>query len=297
MITNHLKRIIIIIIIFILITTCFPSPFPAQSIPKQTYLHSYAETDQSNHITNLTVSQQVQLSQFTEELHNEIKKSKSPKESKKIIAEKLRQLNQHNIITQDQYNLLFNLLQLIPTPQVYSQIPDNQNTSNRFCFLIGETSTTRHLNIAEFIFTRNLYRLFIIYFIAQFIFSGETIITIISNLRNLHNNYQELRPELLPTAGAISLGLRQRSGSPPNQLKTYPAIGEITAIGTKGKTYTNGSYIGTIRSLKSPIYQYCTYFLGISGFIGISITLNNQNNWFIGAAVSLQTEYYPPQPY
>lgn len=297
MITNHLKTIIVILTTLILITTFFPPQYTAQKIPKQKTLQINTQTNQSQPPANLTENQQVILHQITSDLKNEIKKSTSPEQSKKIIAEKLKQIYHHNIITQNQYTTLTNLLHLITIPQQNTQIHDNQNTSNTFCFLIGETSTTHHLNIAEFVFTRNLYRLFIIYFIAQFIFSGDTILTIISNLRTLHNNYQELRPELLPTAGAISLGIRQRSGSPPNQLKTYPAIGWITAIGTKGNTYINGSYIGTIRSLKSPIHQYYTYFLGISGFIGLSITLNNHKNWFIGAALHLQTEYHPPQPY
>lgn len=297
MMTDHLKRIIVIITTLILITTCVPKHFPAQIISKHAFLHTYSQTDLSKYITNLTENQQVLLTQITNNLHNEIKKSRSPEESKQIIIDKLRQIFHHNIITQNQYNFLINLLIIFPIPQKHSQILNSQNTSNRFCFLFGETSTSHHLNIAEFIFTRNLYKLFIIYFIAQFILSGDTILTKISNLRNLHNTYQELRPEFLPSAGAISLGIRQRSGSPPNLLQTYPTIGSITALGTKGRTYTNGSYIGSIRSLKSPIYQYYTYFLGITGFLGICITLNNNNNWFIGAAIRLQTEYHPPQPY
>ena len=297
MMTNHLKRIIVIITTLILITTCFLSQFPAQKIPKNTNHHHYGQTDQSPPIKNLTENQQSILNQITADLHNEIKKSKSPEESKKIFAEKINQIYHHNIITQNQYQLLKNLLDIIPLPQKHTQIRDKQNTSNRLCFLIGETTTSHLINLVERGFTINLYRLFVIYFIVQFIFTGDTILTKITNLRNLHNTYQEIRPSLLPSAGAISLGIRCKSASPPNQLKTYPTIGSITAIGTKGKTHTNGSYIGTIRSLKSPIYQYYTYFLGITGFIGISITLNNNKNWFIGAAIRLQTEYYPPQPY
>ena len=104
MMTNHLKRIIVIITTLVVITTFVPKQYPAQIISKHAFLLPYSQTDLSNHITNLTENQQVLLTQLTNNLHNEIKKSISPEQSKQIIAEKLRQIYQHNIITQNQYN-------------------------------------------------------------------------------------------------------------------------------------------------------------------------------------------------
>jgi hypothetical protein len=235
--------------------------------------------------------------QIITETKNIMQSTDSVKDTNMIINQTLQKIHDTHLLTTHQYKLSIHTLNNYNKFMKNNYQDDSQNTSNYFCFITGETTNTHLINLVELGFSASLYVLFILYFFAQFVSSGDTIFLFINQLKNIHYNYQQIRPPFLPGMGTISFGTRHRSPSPPNQLKTFPTTGWIKAIGTNGQSFTNGSFIGGIRSLKSPIYDYYTYFVGITGFIGISIILNNQINWFLGGALQMKTEYYPPIPY
>ena len=251
----------------------------------------------------LSEKQTTILTQTISTIKNQLKNTHTKDEALTCIIDAITHLQQSHILTHTQY------LQTIHALTFWQQISNNQyiqqqtisvpncNISNYLCIVTGETTNAKLINPVERSCTSIIYGLFVLFFLAQFIGLGENLFTYINSIRDLHNSYQDIRPSVFPGLGIIAFGVRHISPSPPNQLKTYPADGWIAGAGIRGQNNINGTFIGKIRSIQSSIYDYYTYFIGINGFIGLSITQNNGKHFFLGIALQIQTESYPAPPY
>lgn len=243
------------------------------------------------------------LTQTISTLKNQLQNIHSKDEILTYIIEAVTYLQQAQILTLTQHQKFVHTLtcyqQIVNIQHIQEQISSspNCNISNYLCIVAGETTNAKLVNPVERSCTSIIYGLFTFYFILKFIGIGDNILAYITSIQDLHNSFQDIRPALLPGVGIISFGIRHISPSPPNQLKTYPADGWIACAGIQGQNNINGTFIGKIRSLKSSIYDYYTYFIGINGFIGLSFQQTNGKHFFIGVGLHLQTEYYPAPPY
>jgi hypothetical protein len=251
----------------------------------------------------LTEKQTRKFIQIITSIKNQLRTSQSIDDALLIMTDAIKQLKQYDILTYKQYLQThhgFTFWQKIANDQNIHQrtlSAPNCNISNYLCFVTGETTNAKLVTPIERSCTSIIYGLFILFFIAQFIGFGDNIFTLINLIRNWYENYQDIRPNLIPGLGTIAFGIRHVSPSPPNQLKTYPADGWIAVAGLKGQNNINGTFIGKIRSIDSSIYDYYTYFIGINGFIGLSITQNNGKHFFLGVGIQIQTEFFPAPPY
>jgi hypothetical protein len=288
----------------ILVSNLLTPPIPADTLTKEKkinieligLLHHIQST------RTITNDQNDLLIQTLDKLKKDIKQDTTYQQAIKIINESINTLHKNTIITNEECKIIHTFLSTIQHINnqpitTKTKTNNNQNTSNYLCLLIGKTTNAHLINTAELTLTGLVYILIATYFFAKFIGIGDNLYTLINTLKDVHNTFQELRPKSLPGLGYLALGTRQRSPSPPNQLKTYPSLGWIKTIGLLGQTDINGSYIGEVRSLKSPLYAYYTYFLGATGFTGINIRQNDGTNFFIGFALQLKTTYWPQPPY
>jgi len=245
----------------------------------------------------LTDNQITTLKQIIQNTKNIETNSPNRKNTSEQLTTILKELHHTSILNEKQYKTSTNILTKLNKISEKNHHANNPNSTNFLSLIIGHTTNTNILNIAELSCTILTYILIISYFIAKFIGIGDTLYSIITTLREIHTNYQNLRPKNIPVLGNIALGTRQKSPSPPNQLKTYPATGWIKSSGLTGLSTINGSFIGSIRSLTSPLYDYLTYFIGATGFIGLSITQNDGSKFFLGVSLHQKTIYWPQPPY
>ena len=153
--------------------------------------------------------------------------------------------------------------------------------SNYFCFISGETTTTKLVGLVERGCSALLYSLFWVYFL-----SGELFVQIRTFFTKVINFFIE--KQFLINGGIISFGNRHRSPSPPNQMESYPAEGWIWTQGLNGELSWNGTYYGTVRQLRSPIYAYYTYYIGAVGFLGVTLTRDDGKLYILGSTMRLQ---------
>ena len=161
-----------------------------------------------------------------------------------------------------------------------TQYPVNEY-SNYFCFISGETTTTKLVGLVERGCSGLLYALFWVYFL-----SGELFVQIRTVFTKVIDFFIEKQFPI--NGGIISFGNRHRSPSPPNQMQSYPAEGWIWTQGINGELSWNGTYYGTIKQLKSPIYAYYTYYIGAVGFLGLTLTRDDRKLYILGSTMRLQ---------
>jgi len=160
------------------------------------------------------------------------------------------------------------------------QLPINDH-SNYFCLISGETTTTKLVGLVERGCSALLYSLFWVYFL-----SGEVFVQIRTFFQKVTNFFEE--KDFPFNGGIISFGNRHRSPSPPNQMKSYPAEGWIWTQGINGQISWNGTYYGTIRQLRSPIYDYYTYYIGAVGFLGLTLTRDDGKSYILGFTIRVK---------
>jgi len=163
------------------------------------------------------------------------------------------------------------------------------DASNYLCLIMGETTGARLVGLVEIGCSALLYALFVVYFISEFAF--ESFVPILLEIRSsiiaLNNFYQNMTFPIIGGTGIIALGGKRPSSSPGPPLENYHAEGWVWTRGLNGNKSWNGTFYGSIRSLKSPIYAYHTYYIGATGFLGIKLTKDDGKQFFLGSALKV----------
>jgi hypothetical protein len=161
------------------------------------------------------------------------------------------------------------------------------DTNNYLCLITGETTETRLVGLVEIGCSALLYTLFVIYFISELAFGlfVPILLEIRSSIVALNNFYQNMTFPIIGGTGIIAFGGKRPSSSPGPPLENYHAEGWVWTQGLNGNKSWNGTFYGIIRSLKSPIYAYQTYYIGAIGFLGIKLTKDDGKQFFLGSTL------------
>jgi hypothetical protein len=171
-----------------------------------------------------------------------------------------------------------------------NSISDAYNNSNYFCFVAGKASDVtffgfpfRSLIYSDIMVEKlivSLHSPFLIQFLTNLYWSNMGLFS--SFLGNIYGSVLLLLHGLFPLKifSCISFGIYgQGSG-------TYSSIGWIYSAGFSGIKLWNNSFTGNIIAMYfQQMWALTKYFIGVTGFTGISIMDINNNAFFLGTAL------------
>jgi len=166
------------------------------------------------------------------------------------------------------------------------------NNSNFLCLLTGMTTQTFVIGIPELGVAALMYLLLIPYFLEQ-ISSDEShrMETILVKLRNLTTSIQRLSSKRIIQAGNIVFGTSKDKYLPP-EFRYLPAYGWIDTQGLSGKKSWNGTFFGGIRTLSGFEFRFYSYYIGATGFVGITLNKEDGKKFFLGSALHCDVNYF-----
>jgi len=166
------------------------------------------------------------------------------------------------------------------------------NDSNFLCLLTGMTTQTFVIGIPELGVAALMYLLLFPYVLEQILFDeSHRMETILVKLRNLTSSIQRLSSKRISQAGNIVFGTSKDKYLPP-EFRYLPAYGWIDTQGLSGKKYWNGTFFGGIRTLPGFEFRFYSYYIGATGFVGITLNKGDGKKFFLGSALHCDVNYF-----
>lgn len=166
------------------------------------------------------------------------------------------------------------------------------NDSNFLCLLTGITTRTSIIGIPELGIAALIYLMFFPYFIEQIISEEpHRMEQILLKLRNLTSSIQRLSSRRIIQAGTIVFGTSKDEYIPP-EFRFLPAYGWIDTQGLFGKKSWNGTFFGGIRTLQGFEFRSFSYYIGATGFVGLTVNKGDGKKFFLGSAVRCDVNYF-----
>ena len=252
------------------------------------------------HTVQLTKEEAEEVEKLIDDIERRLDRTETREETVEIFNEAVVELDKYGLLG----GMSVEQIQKLVTGRYQNQrvmklleivFDNNQanDASNYLCLIIGETTGARLVGLVEIGCSALLYALFVIYFISELAF--ELFVPILLEIRSsiiaLNNFYQNMTFPIIGGTGIISLGGKRPSSSPGPPLENYHAEGWVWTQGLNGNKSWNGTFYGSIRSLKSPIYAYHTYYIGATGFLGVKLTKDDGKEFFLGSALMVKIDY------
>lgn len=248
----------------------------------------------------LTQEQYQDLEQYLVEFRAQINESSTWEETTRLFRQAVVRLYDYGLLPK---NMGIDDAQRLVTkgyqqPRLMSLCPSlkrNQqmfNGSNFLCLLTGITTRTSIIGIPELGVAALIYLMFFPYFIEQ-ILGEEPHRTeqIILRLRNLTSSIQRLSSRRIIQAGNIVFGTSKDEYIPP-EFRFLPSYGWIDTQGLLGKKSWNGTFFGGIRTLRGFEYRFYSYYIGATGFVGLTVNKGDGKKFLLGSAVRCDINYF-----
>ena len=246
------------------------------------------------HTVQLTKEDAVEVEKLIDDIERRLDRVETREETVEIFNEAVVELDRYGLLggmsVEQTQKLVTGGYQDSRVMKLLEMLFDNNqatDASNYLCLIIGETTGTRLVGLVEIGCSALLYTLFVVYFISELAFGlfVPILLEIRSSIIALNNFYQNMTFPIIGGTGIIALGGKRPSSSPGPPLENYHAEGWVWTQGLNSKKSWNGTFYGSIRSLKSPIYAYQTYYIGATGFLGIKLTKDDGKQFFLGSAL------------
>ena len=181
------------------------------------------------------------------------------------------------------------LMSLYPTANRNMQV---FNDSNFLCLLTGTTTRTAVIGIPELGVAALMYLLLIPYVLEQMFYDDSKIMeNVLVELRDLCSSLQGLSSRRIIQAGNIVFGTSKDEYIPP-EFRYFPTYGWIDTQGLFGKRSWNGTFFGGIRTLSGFEFRFHSYYIGATGFVGITLVKGDGKKFLLGTALHCDVDYF-----
>lgn len=253
-----------------------------------------------NTTVKLTREQYQDLEQYLIEFRAQINESSTWDETARLFRQAVVRLYDYGLLPKnmgidDAQRLVtrgYQVSQLMSLSDSLNRNKQLLNDSNFLCLLTGMTTQAYVIGIPELGVATLIYLMVFPYFLEQILFEDSHLVEhILLKLRNLTSSIQRLSSRRIIQAGNIVFGTSKDEYIPP-EFRYSPAYGWIDTQGIFGKKSWNGTFFGSIRTLQGFEFGSYSYYIGATGFVGITVNKGDGKKFFLGSALHCDVDYF-----